>query len=126
MTIGGNMRKNLLLIPLLVMLLLASGVLAQDGDVTFLSSQFNVVEEAAKFRAILAGGGYDFREVAGGDIITQVLAEAETGQGEIDVIGDLHGGFPPLAAAGALDNLIGTLEDLEADREFVPWTVELG
>jgi multiple sugar transport system substrate-binding protein len=120
------MRKNLLLIPLLVLLLLASGVLAQDGDVTFLSSQFNIVEEAAKFRTILEDGGYDFREVAGGDLITQVLAEAETGQGEIDVIGDLHGGFPPLAAEGTLDNLIDVLEDLEADREFVPWMVELG
>jgi multiple sugar transport system substrate-binding protein len=120
------MRKNLLLIPLLALLLLASGVLAQDGDVTFLSSQFNIVEEAARFRTILEEGGYDFREVTGGDIITQVLAEAETGQGEIDVIGDLHGGFPPLAAEGTLDNLIDVLEDLEADREFVPWMVELG
>jgi multiple sugar transport system substrate-binding protein len=120
------MRKNLLLISLLAMLLLASGVVAQDGDVTFLSSQFNVVEEAATFREVLAEGGYDFNEMAGGDIITQVLAEAETGQGEIDVIGDLHGGFPPLAAADSLDNVIDLLEDLEADREFVPWTVELG
>ena len=118
------MRKNFLFI--LLLLLLASGVLAQDGDVTFVSSQFNVVEEAAKFREILAGGGYDFNEMAGGDIITQVLAEAETGAGEIDVIGDLHGGFPPLAAENALDNLVDLLEDLEADREFIPWTVELG
>lgn len=120
------MRKKSLFISLFMVLLLASVVVAQDGDVTFLSSQFNIVEEAERFRGILAEGGYDFQEVAGGDIITQVLAEAETGQGEIDVIGDLHGGFPPLAAEGALDNLIDLLEDLEADREFVPWTVELG
>jgi multiple sugar transport system substrate-binding protein len=120
------MRRKFLFISLVVVLLLASVAVAQDGDVTFLSSQFNIVEEASRFREILAENGYDFREVAGGDIITQVLAEAETGQGEIDVVGDLHGGFPPLASASALDNLIDLLEDLEADREFVPWTVELG
>ena len=120
------MRRNFLFISLVTVLLLASVVVAQDSDITFLSSQFNIVEEASRFREILAENGYDFQEVSGGDIITQVLAEAETGQGEIDVVGDLHGGFPPLASASALDNLIDLLEDLEADREFVPWTVELG
>ncbi|MBE2184271.1 MAG: carbohydrate ABC transporter substrate-binding protein [Anaerolineae bacterium] len=120
------MRKNFLLIPVLGILLLASGIVAQDDDVTFLASQFNVVEEAARFREILAEGGYNFTEMSGGDIITQVLAQAESGSGAIDVVGDLHGGFPPLASANALDNLIDMLEDLEADREFVPWTVELG
>jgi multiple sugar transport system substrate-binding protein len=120
------MRKNFLLIVVFGMFLLASGVVAQDGDITFLSSQFNIVEEAARFREILAEGGYDFNEMAGGDIITQVLAEAETGTGEIDVIGDLHGGFTTLAADDTLDNLIDVLEDLEGDREFIPWTVELG
>jgi multiple sugar transport system substrate-binding protein len=119
------MRKNFLFIMVLGMLLLASGVVAQD-DVTFLSSQFNIVEEASRFREILAEGGYDFNEMAGGDIITQVLAEAETGAGAIDIVGDLHGGFPPLAAENALDNLVDMLEDLEGDREFIPWTVELG
>lgn len=120
------MRKNFLLILPLALLLLATGVVAQDDDVNFISSQFNIVEEAARFREILSEAGFDFLEVSGGDLITQVLAEAETGQGTIDVIGDLHGGFPPLAAANTQDNLIDLLEDLEADREFVPWTVELG
>jgi len=120
------MRKNFLLIVVLGMLLLASGVVAQDGDVTFLSSQFSAVEETARFTDILADGGFDFTQMGGGDILTQVLAEAETGAGEIDLIGDLHGGFAPLAAANAVDNLIDVLEGLEGDREFIPWTVELG
>ncbi len=121
------MRKNLLImIPLTLVLVLVSGVVAQDDDVTFLSTQFNIVEEAARFREILADAGYDFTEVTAGDMITQVLAETETGQGQIDLVGDIHGGFPPLATAGSLSNLIDLLEDLEADREFVPWTVELG
>ncbi len=121
------MRKNfLIMIPLTLLLVLVSGVVAQDDDVTFLSTQFNIVEEAARFREILADAGLDFTEITAGDMLTQVLAETETGQGQIDVIGDVHGGFPPLAAAGSLSNQIDLLEDLEADREFVPWTVELG
>ncbi|HSJ89592.1 MAG TPA: hypothetical protein VK909_20435, partial [Anaerolineales bacterium] len=49
------------------------------GDVAFFSTQFNVVEEAEKFRAILKeGGNYDFTGATEGPLITLVQAGAET------------------------------------------------
>src|SRR5688572_32864185 len=51
------------------------------GDVSFFSTQFNIVEEGAKFRAILAdGGNYDFTGSEEGPLIDLVLAGAESGQ----------------------------------------------
>src|SRR5688572_11942786 len=51
------------------------------GDVSFFSTQFNIVEEGAKFRAILAdGGNYDFTGSEEGPLVDLVLAGAESGQ----------------------------------------------
>lgn len=121
------MRKSISAILVIVLLLTVTLVVAQEGkDVTFLSTQGNTVEAAELIRDILAQEGFDFQPLSYAELFTQVMAEAETGQGEIDLLGDLHGGFPPMAAEGALMNLIDVLEDLEADREFIPSMVELG
>ena len=97
---------------------------APSGDVIFFSTQFNIVEEAARFREILAEGGYDFTGTEEGPLVDLVLASAQAGQGEIDVIGALHGTFPPLQ--DTMMNMIDIADDLSADREFTAAFLETG
>ena len=95
------------------------------GDVSFFSTQFNVVEEGAKFRAILAdGGNYDFTGSEEGPLIDLVLAGAESGQGQVDLVGAVHGTFPPIA--DAMTNMTDVVDDLSADREFNQAYLETG
>jgi multiple sugar transport system substrate-binding protein len=91
---------------------------APAGEVSFFSTQFVPVEEQEKFRAILQEGGYDFTGTEEGPLLDLVLAGAESGQSEVDVIGALHGTFPPLQREDALMNMIDIADDLSADREF--------
>jgi multiple sugar transport system substrate-binding protein len=91
------------------------------GEAAFVSTQFVPVEEAEKFREILAPGGFDFTGAEEGPTIDQILAGAG-----IDVVGALHGTFPPLANENAMTNLIDVLDDLSADRTFAPSFVEAG
>jgi len=57
------------------------------GDVSFFSTQFNVVEEGAKFRAILKdGGNYDFTGSEEGPLVDLIVAGAQAGQGQVDVV----------------------------------------
>jgi multiple sugar transport system substrate-binding protein len=99
---------------------------APAGDVTFFSTQFNPVEEQERFRAILQEGGYDFLPSEEGPLIDLVLAGQTAGEGEVDVIGSLHGTYPPLQREDALMNLIDLADDLSADREFAPAFLETG
>jgi multiple sugar transport system substrate-binding protein len=86
------------------------------GDVSFFSTQFNVVEEAAKFRTILKdGGNYDFTGSEEGPLVSLVLAGAETGQGQVDLVGALHGTYP--SVQDAMMNMTDVVDDLSADRE---------
>src|SRR5688500_5560585 len=95
------------------------------GDVSFFSTQFNIVEEGEKFRAILAeGGNYDFTGSEEGPLIDLVLAGAQTGQGQVDVVGALHGTFPSLT--DAMMNMTDVVDDLSADREFSQAYLETG
>ena len=55
-----------------------------------------------------------------------VLAGAQSGSGEIDVIGALHGSFPPLAREDAMVNMIDVADDLAADRNIAPAFLETG
>lgn len=90
---------------------------ADVGEVTFFSTQFNTVEESEKFRAILQDAGdFDFTGSEEGPLVDLVLSSAEAGQGEIDLVGALHGTFPPIA--DQMTNMIDLVEDLSADREF--------
>ena len=94
-----------------------------DGSgASFASTQFVPVEEAEKLRTILSTGGLDFTGVEEGPTIDQILA----GAGSIDVLGALHGTFPPLANESALTNMIDVLDDLSADRTFAPSFVQSG
>lgn len=95
------------------------------GDVAFFSTQFNVVEEAEKFRAILKeGGNYDFTGATEGPLITLVQAGAQTGQGQVDVVGAVHGTFP--AIADSMMNMNDVVDDLSADRQFNQAYLETG
>jgi multiple sugar transport system substrate-binding protein len=94
------------------------------GQVNFFSTQFNIVEEAEKFRAILADGGFDFTGIEGGPLVDMLQAQAQAGQGEVDVVGDLHGGFP--AVADTMMNMIDVADDLSADREFAQAFIDTG
>jgi multiple sugar transport system substrate-binding protein len=94
---------------------------AMEG-VTFVSSQFGPVEEQEKFRAILSEGGFDFTSSEEGPLIDQVLA----GTGAIDVVGALHGTFPPLARGDAMANMADVADDLSGDRELAQAFIDTG
>src|SRR5215216_3360460 len=95
------------------------------GDVSFFSTQFNNVNEGTKFRAILQeGGNYDFSGSEEGPLIDLVLAGAQSGQGQVDVVGSVHGTFP--AITDAMMNMTDVVDDLSADREFTQAYLETG
>lgn len=95
------------------------------GEVSFFSTQFNIVEEGAKFRAILQDGGdYDFTGSEEGPLVDLVLAGAQTGQGQVDLVGALHGTFP--AITDAMMNMTDVVDDLSADREFAQSYLQTG
>ncbi|MFN3331319.1 MAG: extracellular solute-binding protein [Caldilinea sp.] len=96
------------------------------GEVVFFSTQFVPVEEQEKFRAILQQGGFDVTGSEEGPLLDVLLAGAQSGVSEIDVIGALHGTFPPLQQADAMMNMIDIAEDLMADRELTAAYLETG
>lgn len=103
----------------------ATGGAAESGeamDVAFVSTQFSPVEEQEKFRAILSQGGFDFAASEEGPLIDQILA----GSGAIDVVGALHGTFPPLAREEAMMNMIDIAEDLLESRDLAPAFIDTG
>jgi multiple sugar transport system substrate-binding protein len=96
------------------------------GSLVFFSTQFVPVEEAEKFRTILADGGFDFTGSEEGPLLDLVTAEAQAGQGTVDLVGALHGTFPPLQRVDAMGNMIDAAEDLSASRDFAPAFLETG
>jgi multiple sugar transport system substrate-binding protein len=104
----------------------ATTAAAPAGAVRFFSTQFVPVEEQEKFRAILQEGGFDVTGSEEGPLLDIVLAGAQAGQGEVDVIGALHGTFPPLQREDALMNLVDLADDLSADRELAEAYLETG
>jgi multiple sugar transport system substrate-binding protein len=104
----------------------ASALVAEEVDATFFSTQFVPVEEQEKFRAILKKAGFDVTGSEEGPLIDLVLAEAQAGKGTVDVVGTLHGTFPPLQKANTMANLIDLAEDLSANRNFAPAFLETG
>jgi multiple sugar transport system substrate-binding protein len=99
---------------------------AAPGEVIFFSTQFTPVEEQEKFRAILQEGGFDFTVSEEGPLIDLILAGAQSGVSEIDVIGSLHGTFPPLAREDALMNMIDIADDLSDSRDLAAAYLQTG
>ena len=99
------------------------GAMMEAGeDIGFVSTQFGPVEEGEKFRAILAEGGYDFTAGESGPTIDQIIA----GAGAINVVGALHGDFPPLAREDSLMNMIDIAEDLLDSRDLAGAFIDTG
>lgn len=95
------------------------------GEVIFFSTQFNTVEESERFRTILMeGGNFDFTGSEEGPLVDMILSGAQAGQVNMDVVGALHGTFPPIA--DHMMNMIDLLDDLSADREFQEAFLETG
>ena len=124
-----NKIRSLAIMLLIVALTGIGSVLAQEnGKVTFLSTQFNIVEESETFRGILANydGETEFIPSEEGPAIDLLRAEAESGEGTTDVVGALHGTFPPLANDDLLFDLTDLLTTIEADYDLNDAYVELG
>jgi len=98
------------------------------GQVTFISTQMVPVEEAEKMRGVILAdfpGDVEFIPADYATFEDQVLAEVQAGEGTIDVIGALHGQFPTLQAAGALQDVTPLVEVVEG-RGIPETYMELG
>ena len=121
--------QSIAVLLLVIVLTGALGVNAQGGKVTFLSTQFNIVEESDKARTILADfgeGDVDFVPSEEGPAIDLLKAEAQSGSGTVDLVGALHGTFPVLANEDLLFDLTDLLSTLPAEYNLPPSFVELG
>ncbi len=98
------------------------------GLVTFISTQGVPIEEAEAMRGVVLAdfpGQVEFIGAEYEHFEDLVLSEVQAGKGSIDVAGALHGQFPTLVAAGALQDL-GALMDSLSDRGIPEAFVELG
>jgi multiple sugar transport system substrate-binding protein len=125
-------RKLNLALMAFVVLALVVGSFASasaQGQVTFFSTQFNVVEEAERARAILSNfpdGEVNFVPSEEGPMIDLLTAEGQAGTGVNDVVGALHGTFPVLIANDLLVDLTDLLMDIEQSVDVIDSFVELG
>lgn len=122
-----NSRKLTLVVAILVTLL-SIGVTAQDAPVNFLSTQFNVVEEAEKARGILADAplAVNFLPSEEGPALDLLNAESTAGSGVNDVFGALHGTFPTLSSNELLFDLTDLLASIEETHDVNDNYVALG
>jgi multiple sugar transport system substrate-binding protein len=121
--------KRTLLSAALMLTLTGAFAAAQDEPITFVSTQFNVVEEAETERDILSafeGGTVDFVVSEEGPAISLLSAESEAGEGSTDVFGALHGTYPTLVNADVLFDLSDLLAEIETDVDVADAFVELG
>ena len=98
------------------------------GKVAFISTQCVPVEEAEKMRGVILADFSGQPEFIPADYATfedTVLAEVKAGKGKIDVIGALHGQFPTLLAAGALQDLTPLVDKVKG-RGIPEAYMELG
>ncbi|MDP8908717.1 MAG: extracellular solute-binding protein [Chloroflexota bacterium] len=100
---------------------------AQDGPILFTSTQLTPIEEQEKMRnTILADfqGEVEFTPEEAGPFTDRVLAEAESGQGSVSLLGGLHGDFATFVARDLLMDLSDLAAELEP-RGFLPAYTEL-
>src|SRR5262245_40167134 len=125
-------KIRLLVLTIVALTLIISpfaNVQAQGKEVTFASTQFNVVEEADKAGKVLAGfkeGTAKFVPADEATILNQLTAESKAGKGVFDVIGALHGTFPSLVAGDMLLNTSDLLAESEKTSDVSDVFVELG
>ena len=103
-------------------------VVAQNQPALLLSTQFSPVEEAQRMRQVILknfSSPVEFLPQANAPFTDRVLAEAKAGKVSTTLLGALHGDFPPLLAAGALDNVDDVLASLKG-RKFPKEYLTLG
>ncbi len=102
---------------------------AAGGSVLFLSTQNTPVEEQEKMRNVIlkdfTSAKVEFVSDAEGVVVDRILAEQKAGKVQTGVIGVLHGTFPNLLAANALEDVTPLLAKL-SDRPMVKEFVTLG
>ncbi|CAG0944709.1 putative hemoglobin and hemoglobin-haptoglobin-binding protein 3 [Anaerolineae bacterium] len=95
----------------------------------FLSTQLTPVEEQEKMRNVIlkdmTGAKVDFISDAEGVVVDRILAEQKAGKVAIGVVGVLHGTFPNLLVANALEDLTPLVAKL-SDRPIVKEFMTLG
>ena len=95
----------------------------------FLATQNTPVEEQEKMRNIIlkdfTGAKVDFISDAEGVVVDRIVAEQKSGKITVGAIGVLHGTFPNLLAANALEDLTPLLARL-SDRPIVKQFMTLG
>jgi multiple sugar transport system substrate-binding protein len=100
------------------------------GNLEFLSSQAQPIDEAQGMRNLIAAGvkgNVDFNvSLTGSQMTSKILAEHQAGKVDIDLYGDIHGNMVPLQTAGALQDLTPLLQRLEKDRKFDAQLVTYG
>lgn len=99
---------------------------APAQPLVFLSTQLTPVEEQEKMRNIIlkdfTGAKVDFVSDAEGVVVDRILAEQKAGKFNVGVVGVLHGTFPNLLAANALEDLtpfVAKLSDRPIVKEFL-------
>ncbi len=107
----------------------ASSSAAAGGSLLFISTQNTPVEEQEKMRNVIlkdfTAAKVDFVSDAEGVIVDRILAEQKAGKVQSSVIGVLHGTFPNLLAANALEDLTPLVAKL-SDRPIVKEFMTLG
>jgi multiple sugar transport system substrate-binding protein len=102
---------------------------AEPGEVLLYSTQFNPVEEADAIRRdVLAtfSGEAEFVGAANdGEFIDRLTAEAQSGRGEVSLVGALHGSFVDLQSGDLLTDLTDFAAEL-ADLGVSAELLELG
>ena len=96
------------------------GAASNAGDILFLSTQFQPIEEAEKMRkTILAGfnGKVTYQPEADAPFTDRIRSEAQAGKTTASLIGALHGGIETFAKADLLEDLTPLLGRL-GDRGF--------
>ena len=102
--------------------------LAQQQSLVMLSTQFNNIEESQRMKqTILKGfnGSVEYLGQTGPQLTDRVVAEFKAGKVNSTLLGGLHGDFPPLQVAGALDNVDDILASLKG-RKFTRDYIKLG
>lgn len=122
-------KTHFLLFVVMAVVFIAGATAAQDDGLTFMSTQFNVVEESEKARTILAdfeGAAVEFVGSEEGPLLDLLRAEGQTGEGTVDIVGALHGTFPTLVNEDLMFDLTELLASVEEETDVNDAFVELG
>jgi multiple sugar transport system substrate-binding protein len=85
-----------------------TGASADAGNIVWISTQFTPVEESERLRTSILKdfkGTVEYVPQDPGPFNDRLMAEHQTGKVTISLIGGLHGDFPPLIQAGAVEDL---------------------